>query len=188
MRKLVIMSAILLSSFIYKAADAQVKVSFNINVGSQPQWGPSGYDHVEYYYLPDLDMYYNVPNRTYTYLQGNRWITVNSIPQQYRNYDLYSGYKVVVNEPNPWNRNNNYRTQYAAYRGNRNQVNLRDYSRNVQKTKVVKYNGKANKPAISHNAPDKRIGQAQNVRSNNDYNGRRDQRGTVDRGTGKGRG
>ncbi len=188
MRKLIVMSVILASSFIYKAADAQVKVSFNINVGSQPQWGPSGYDHVEYYYLPDLDMYYNVPKRTYTYLHGNRWITVNSIPQQYRNYDLYSGYKVVVNEPNPWNRNNVYKSQYAAYRGKRNQLNLRDYTRNMQKSKVVQYNVKSNKPSLSHNATNKRYEQAQNVRSDNGKTNGRDQRVSVDRSARKGRG
>jgi hypothetical protein len=186
MRRLILMSVILASSFIYKAADAQV--SFNINVGSQPQWGPSGYDHVEYYYLPDLDMYYNVPNRTYTYLQGNRWITVNSIPNKYRNYDLYRGYKVVVNAQNPWNRNDNYRNQYAAYRGNRNQVNLRDYNRNVQKTKVVKYKVKGHKQAAQHQTSTERYGQTQNVRPNNDRDGGRDQRESVDRSARKGRG
>jgi hypothetical protein len=184
MRKLIIMSVILASSFIYKAADAQVKVSFNINVGSQPQWGPSGYDRVEYYYLPDLDMYYNVPNRKYTYLQGNRWITVNSIPQQYRNYDLYKGYKVVVNEQNSWNRDNTYKTRYAAYRGNNNQMNLRDYNRNAEKTKVVKYKIKENKPATQN----RRSVQVQSARSNNDNNNGRDQRGAVDRSAGRGRG
>jgi hypothetical protein len=186
MRRLILMSVILASSFIYKAADAQV--SFNFNVGSQPQWGPSGYDHVEYYYLPDLDMYYNVPNRTYTYLQGNRWITVNAIPNRYRNYDLYRGYKVVVNARNPWNRNDNYRSQYAAYRGNRNQVNLRDYNRNVQKTKVVKYKVKGNKQAAQHQESSERYGQTQHVRPDNDRSGGRDQRESVDRSTRKGRG
>ena len=44
-------------SFSQKAS-AQVKVGVNINIGSQPEWGPRGYDYVEYYYLPDIEMYY----------------------------------------------------------------------------------------------------------------------------------
>ncbi|MDB5019928.1 MAG: hypothetical protein JWQ28_1055 [Pedobacter sp.] len=175
------MSVILASSFIYKAADAQVRVNLNVNLGSQPQWGPSGYDHVDYYYMPDLDMYYNVPNRTYTYNQGNRWVTVNSVPAHYRNYDFYRGYKVVVNEQNPWNHNDNYRTRYASYKGNRDQVNLRDYDRRVVKTKVVKYN--------KYDKPDKhqRYEEVRNVRSYNDNYDGHDQRGNKDHGR-KGRG
>jgi hypothetical protein len=187
MKKLIIMSAILASSFIYKAADAQVRVSLNVNVGSQPQWGPSGYDHVDYYYMPDLDVYYNVPSRTYTYLQGNHWVTVNAVPSQYRNYDFYKGYKVVVNEQNPWKHNDNYRTRYASYRGNRDQLNLRDYNQRTVKTKVVKYK--------KNNGPDKnqRYEEVKNVRSyhndndNNGNRGGRDQKGDNDRGK-KGRG
>lgn len=177
------MSVLLASSFMYKAADAQVKVSLNINVGSQPEWGPSGYEHVDYYYLPDLDMYYNVPNRTYTYLQGNRWVTVNRVPSQYRNYDFYKGYKVVVNEANPWNRNTTYKTRYASYRGNSNQVNWRDYnkSRNV-KVKAVKYK--------KDNGPDKykRTEVVKTVRTYPaDRNTKDDRRGN-DRSTRNGRG
>lgn len=170
------MSAILVSSFIYKAADAQVNVS--INLGSQPQWGPSGYDHVDYYYMPDLDMYYNVPNRSYTYLQGNRWVTVNSVPAQYRNYDFYKGYKVVVNEQSPWNHNNNYKTRYASYRENYSQPNIRDHNVKVKKTKEVKYkdnksNGKNRK--------------AQNIRSGQDNRGDQHDRGNNDRNARNGR-
>jgi hypothetical protein len=180
MKKLIIMSVILASSFIYKAADAQVSV--NLNIGSQPQWGPSGYDHVDYYYMPDLDMYYNVPNRTYTYYQGNRWITANSVPQQYRNYDFYRGYKVVVNEKSPWSHNDNYRTRYASYKGNHGQTNLRDYNKKVVKTKSVKYK-KNDGPGKSN----KRV-EVRNVRFDNDNRNGRDDRNDNNRGNQRGRG
>lgn len=54
--------------------DTKAQVSVNINIGSQPQWGPSGYDHVDYYYLPDIDAYYNVPNKQYIYLNNGNWV------------------------------------------------------------------------------------------------------------------
>jgi hypothetical protein len=180
MKKLIIMSVLLASSFIYKAADAQVNV--NINLGSQPQWGPSGYDHVDYYYMPDLDMYYNVPNRNYTYLQGNRWVTVNTVPAQYRNYDFYRGYKVVVNEQSPWNHNNNYKTRYASYRENYSQPNIRDYNQKVKKVKVVKY--KADK----HNGQNKGNQRPEDVRSHQDNRGGGNGRGNNDRNARNGRG
>lgn len=120
------MSVILASSFIYKAADAQVSLNVNVNLGGQPKWAQSQYEQVSYYYLPDLDMYYNVPSRTYTYLQGNRWVTVNSVPQKYRNYDFDRGYKVVVNEKNPWNNHLKYKNSYT----------------NNKKVKVIKVNPK----------------------------------------------
>jgi hypothetical protein len=51
------------------ACFAQVRV--NINIGSQPVWGPVGYDHVDYYYLPDIETYYYVPTRQFVYF--NKW-------------------------------------------------------------------------------------------------------------------
>jgi hypothetical protein len=97
------------------AGKAQVHVS--INVGSQPLWGPSGYDRAEYYYLPDLQMYYYVPSHQFIYQSNGRWVYANNLPPQYRGYDLYSGYKVVVNEPKPYMHFNNHRAEYGKYRG-----------------------------------------------------------------------
>jgi hypothetical protein len=56
-------------SMICTPASAQVRV--NINIGSQPVWGPVGYDHVDYYYLPDIETYYYVPTRQFVYF--NKW-------------------------------------------------------------------------------------------------------------------
>ena len=35
-------------------ASAQVSVNVSFNVDAQPEWGPAGYDHVNYYYMPIL--------------------------------------------------------------------------------------------------------------------------------------
>lgn len=111
MRKLLLLAAI---GFItLAAAPARAQVSLSINIGSQPQWGPRGYNHVDYYYLPDVESYYYVPTRQFVYLSGNRWIHARSLPSRYRGYDLYGGRKVVINSPNPWMRHNSYRTQYV---------------------------------------------------------------------------
>jgi hypothetical protein len=105
---------------------SQAQIHLNINIGNQPIWGPVGYDHVENYYLPDIETYYNVPQQRYTYLQNGRWITSVSLPPRFSTYNLYSGYKVVVNEPRPYLHDNDYRNKYASYRGRHDQQVIRD--------------------------------------------------------------
>jgi hypothetical protein len=125
MKKMIFAAALLISSFAFKA-NAQFKVNLNLNIGSQPEWGPTGYDHVEYYYMPDIDAYYYVPGHQYVYLQNNAWIRSASLPPRYQNYNVYSGYKVVINQPEPWRNQAAIRAKYAQYRGRHDQQVIRD--------------------------------------------------------------
>ncbi|TWR29923.1 hypothetical protein FPZ43_08715 [Mucilaginibacter pallidiroseus] len=124
MKKIFLTTAIFFSLLIVKQADAQISLS--VNIGSQPEWGPVGYDHADYYYMPDIDSYYDVPNHQYIFLENNTWVRRASLPSRYSNYNVYNGYKVVVNERNPWTRNDVYRTKYANYRGRTGQAIIRD--------------------------------------------------------------
>ena len=134
MKKLFLITTLLIALVTAsKQSSAQVRVGVNINIGNQPVWGPTGYDYVDYYYLPDIDAYYYVPQRQFIYLSGNRWVFSASLPPRYRGYDLYSGYKVVINEPRPYLRNDFYRNRYSGYRGRHDQEIIR-YS-NDQKYK-----------------------------------------------------
>lgn len=126
MKKIIFSAAILLSCFAIKTANAQVSVSLGINIGSQPAWGPVGYEHASYYYIPDIDTYYDVPTHQYVYFDNNVWVHRTYLPVRYRNYDLYHGYKVVINDRNPWLRHDVYRTEYAGYRGRHDQVIIRN--------------------------------------------------------------
>ena len=110
----------------FKKADAQIRFNLNVNIGSQPTWGPVGYDHVDYYYLPDIEAYYYVPRHQFIYMSGGRWVFSSSLPPQYRNYDLYSGYKVVMNEPRPYMHFDRDRDRYSRYRGNHSQANIQN--------------------------------------------------------------
>lgn len=76
----------------------QSQVSVNINLGVQPSWGPVGYSAVEYYYIPDVQAYYDVRSTQFIYLNGGTWTRSGHLPYQYRNYDLNRGYKVVLND------------------------------------------------------------------------------------------
>lgn len=122
MKKLLLLAAVGISALLAMPAKAQVSV--NINVGSQPAWGPSGYSHVDYYYLPEIESYYYVPTRKFIYYSGNQWVHADYLPGRYRSYDLRRGRKVVINSDRPYLRHRNYRSQYnyASYRPERRVV------------------------------------------------------------------
>jgi hypothetical protein len=126
MKKFIFTAAILISCLSFKLANAQVHLSVGVNIGAQPDWGPVGYDHADYYYMPDIGVYYDVPAHQYVYLSNNVWVRRPYLPDTYRNYDIYHGYKVVVNRPQPWRYDADYRVRYSNYRGRRDQVVIRD--------------------------------------------------------------
>ena len=126
MKKILLLSGFILGSILFQEASALLRISIRANIGSQPVWGPSGYDRAEYYYLPEIDVFYNVSRRQYVYEQRGRWVFSASLPRQYRNYDLYSGYKVVVNDNRPYRNAGMYRTKYATYKNNHNQESIRN--------------------------------------------------------------
>lgn len=124
MKKIILCAAIFLSVSIFKNAQAQI--SFNVNIGSQPAWGPVGYDHVEYYYLPDIETYYYVPQQQFIYMSGGRWVFSSYLPSSHLNYDLDNSYKVVVNETKPYMHFDRDRVRYIHYIGNQGQVIIRN--------------------------------------------------------------
>jgi hypothetical protein len=99
---------------------AQVRVNLNLNIGSRPAWGLPGNYTGDYYYFPEIDAYYCIPEQRFIYLDAGRWVFGAQLPYAYRNYDLYRGYKVVINEPRPYMRGQFYRERYGrgvvAYR------------------------------------------------------------------------
>lgn len=80
------------------AASVQSQLSVTVNFGRPPAWGPAGYSDVRYYYLPDIESYYDIQSAKFIYILDNRWVRRTYLPPRYRNYDLYRGYKVVMND------------------------------------------------------------------------------------------
>ena len=78
------------------ASEAQAQISVNVI----PQWGPAGYSNARYYYLPDVEAYYDIQKSSFVYLSGNTWLRSAQLPQRYSNYDLYNGYKVAMTDYN----------------------------------------------------------------------------------------
>ncbi len=122
MKKMILVSVLML----YSMLDTYAQVRVNVNIGTQPLWGPVGYDYVEYYYIPDCDAYYDVPNGLYIYFDNGVWVHRRYLPPVYRNVDIYRVHKVVINERNPWMHHSVYHDRYARYRGAHDQVIIRD--------------------------------------------------------------
>lgn len=113
---------IALGIFLFVSSLIQAQVSVNVNVGPPPAWGPVGYSNVKYYYLPDVQAYYDVPSSQFIYIKNGKWFRSRYLPGNYRNYDLYNGYKVVLNDyrgSHPYYYFNTHKAKYyKGYKGN----------------------------------------------------------------------
>lgn len=107
--------------FVGVNTSSKAQVSFNIHIGTPPQWAPQGCADARYYYLPDVESYYDVHSSMFIYFYGGRWVHRHHLPARYRNYDLYNGYKVVMSDyrgNRPYSHFREHRMKYAhGYRG-----------------------------------------------------------------------
>lgn len=124
--------AALLQSCALLTLPAATDYGVSINISNQPAWGPTGYDYAAYYYLPDINIYYDVNRSLFYYQSGSRWVSAQYLPPSYRSYDLYSLYKVVINYDSPWQYNRTHRTMYSKYRNDRSQANRRSVQSSSQ--------------------------------------------------------
>lgn len=151
MKKIGIALMLLMSVF------AHAQVSVNVNIGTPPNWGPQGYDDSRYYYLPDIDTYYDVTQKQFIYDNNGKWLRENRLPSKYRQYDLYSGYKVVLNDYRgdaPYTYHEKHRANYPEgyhgspqkNRGNKPDNNKhKNYNGNSKKNNSNNGKGNSNK-------------------------------------------
>jgi hypothetical protein len=177
MKKIVLVMFVMVLFFIATSkVSAQIGISINLNL--QPQWGPVDNDYVEYYYLPEYDIYYNAPVRKFIYRKGNKWVTVSSLPSQYRNIDLYSTYKVVINEHKPYLRNDYYASHYKEYKNvHSKQVVIRD----SQDSRYNKGNGRRNQSGYNRQEKQQHKNMRQNSRERDDRGEKNNGKGNKNR-------
>jgi hypothetical protein len=118
--------ALVLTIYLSNTLIAQVHDNSSINLDIQPIWGPIGYDYVEYYYLPDIESYYNVPQNRFYYYEEGHWIGRSYLPSRFSNYNLYKSYKIVVTEREPWKNHKTYSKKYSSYKNRHGQKLIRD--------------------------------------------------------------
>ncbi|MEN9907469.1 MAG: hypothetical protein RLZZ540_610 [Bacteroidota bacterium] len=151
------------------SATTQAQVSVNVNIGAPPAWGPVGYSNVDFYYIPDIQVYYDIPHAQFIYFGNGTWVRSRYLPRQYRDYDLYHGYKVVLNDYHG-------RTPYVYYKNH--------------KAKYYKgYKGKPQK-SIGYRNDDRYDNKHDNGRDYDRGNNRGNDHGNnnQDRGNGRGNG
>lgn len=100
------------------AVSSQAQVSVNVNVGGPPAWAPAAPVEVNYYYLPDIGVYYDVPARRYIYLNNGRWARAAVLPVRYRGYDLYHGRTVYLADYRGHKPYMHYKEHKIKYKGN----------------------------------------------------------------------
>ena len=124
MKKLILLFLLCSGGLMIQTTSAQI--SIRANISTQPIWGPVGYDHVDNYYIPEIEAYYNVPTRQYSYKENGRWVNRASLPARNRNFDLFKARKVVVNGSRPYMRDNEYKAKYARSNDGANSQSIRD--------------------------------------------------------------
>jgi hypothetical protein len=143
---------------LFCAGSAQSQVSVNVNIGSPPLWGPVGYSEARYYYLPDVQAYYDVQSSMFIYYGGGRWVHRTYLPSRYRNYDLYGGYKVVMSDYHG-------NTPYTHFKEHKSKYG-RGYHGDAQRT-IGERPGRGNQsPGMSHDRKPTNHGMGKGNRSN----------------------
>ncbi|HWY97713.1 MAG TPA: hypothetical protein VNY36_01400 [Bacteroidia bacterium] len=74
------------------------QVGITVTVGTPPAWAPAEAVGVRYYYIPDIEAYYDVNAGTYIYMSNGAWVRTAYLPPAYARYDIWGGYKVVLRD------------------------------------------------------------------------------------------
>ena len=140
MKKLIILSAIAMSGLVYNTANAQIGLHIGLHFGQghvayaaapvvveqapvvveqapvYEQAAPVYNDNSDdYYYLPDVDAYYDVNDQCYFYNDGDNWVSAAYLPGAYRDYDWRNARRYEVRAPRPFMHNDFYRSRYNGH-------------------------------------------------------------------------
>lgn len=117
-KKLLAVAVVLLSMTAFNGCNTY-RQGYN---GSQtsyekPQWGPSYYEGTRYYYLPDIECYYDMYTREFIFLNHAQWIYSNYLPSMYQDFNLNNSFIVVVNSNiyQPWMHHQYYVSHFPRY-------------------------------------------------------------------------
>lgn len=106
----------------------QSQVSIHVNIGTPIIRVPIVQASVDYYYLPEVQAYYDVREANYVYLNQGNWCRARYLPGIYRNYDIqHCSNKVVLYDyhgSRPYEHYNNHKVKYAkSYKEKNNKSN-----------------------------------------------------------------
>lgn len=90
-RTYLLISALLGGFSLAAAPPAQAQVNVNVNIG-RPAWGPNVPQGTQYYYIPEVDGYYDLQAQQYIVLRNGQWLPVAALS----GYDPYRFHPVVL--------------------------------------------------------------------------------------------
>lgn len=115
----IIIAVGLISAFnIYTTSAIAQNIGVRVSI-APPQWAPE-YENaglVQYYYLPDIECYYDVWHHEFAYLEDGNWMFGATLPAMYSWYDLNNAFIVVLdqNVHEPWMHFHYYVAHYPRY-------------------------------------------------------------------------
>lgn len=102
--------------FAVSVNNMSAQVSVNVNVGTPPRWAPATPAGVEYYFLPDINSYYDIRTTEYIYVTNGKWVRSRSLPVAYRSYNPYRGRTVIINDYHGRSPYVNYKVHKVKYK------------------------------------------------------------------------
>ena len=105
-----LLSAALLGAVVLATAPA-AHAQVNINIGT-PAWGPPAPQGTQFYYIPEIDGYYDLQAQQYIVYRNGRWIPVSVVD----GYDPRGFHPVVLDYRGrePWVYVGNHRDRYPS--------------------------------------------------------------------------
>ena len=84
---------------------------------TNPSWAPPYAGGVRYYYLPDIEVYYDLSDQEFIYLDNGQWLFSPVLPSMYSGFDLYNGFVIALNLDvfQPWMHHQYYVSHYPRY-------------------------------------------------------------------------
>ncbi len=82
-----------------------------------PAWAPAYYPGVRYYYIPDIETFYDLSNQDFVYLDDGQWLFSYGLPPTYAGFDLYDAFVVALDVDvfQPWMHYQFYVSNYPRY-------------------------------------------------------------------------
>jgi len=89
------------------------QVSINVNIGTPAP---------RYYYLDDIESYYDIQESQYIFLSGGRWIHARRLPASFGYYNMNTRHKVIIkdyrgNSPNIYYREHRIKYPKGTHKG-----------------------------------------------------------------------
>lgn len=120
------------------STSSKAQLSVNVNIGApavvvrSAAWVPQNHVGVDFYYLPEIESYYDINAGLYVYLNNGNWCRTRYVPVQYRDYDLVHARRIALsgyrgNRPYAYYNNHNVR-YYDNRNYNRGYVEGRRYN------------------------------------------------------------